>query len=522
VAEAGDAAAGGPGLKSPAALLALLLLATYAYFLPAPAWNESSRFALVRSLVERQRVDIDPFHIATQDKAFRAGHYYSDKAPGAAFLAVPAYAAYYAWLRLSDKPPPQAVPESVLKGGKGGDASQERVFLNDSYRRAVYLCNLATNGLAGAALGALFFLVLAASGMRAGVALAGACALSAGTSWFAYSTLFFGHVLAGAFLFAAFVVIGPFFEARPDQPWRPRRLLGAGALLGLAVLCELPAVLGVATLGVYALTRARRGQRIQAGGWLALGMAPPILLLAAYQLAAFGNPFSSGYGHLHDPTFAEGMSRGLLGVSWPRPAALWGMLMGRTRGLLYLSPVLALGFYGLGRALWAGWSRPEAALSATVVASFLLMSAGYYMWWGGAALGPRHVVPALPFLALGLPWAIRARQADRVGRGGVLVLGILLVISVINQVGAVTVSPLVPFGPDVLVDHVYGHLRQGEVAILPGSANGGMLLGLRGSASLLPLLLLWLLGLGAIRSFWGAPAADRHGREPADAPDARG
>jgi hypothetical protein len=156
------------------------------------------------------------------------------------------------------------------------------------------------------------------------------------------------------------------------------------------------------------------------------------------------------------------------------------------------------------------------------VASFLLMSAGYYMWWGGAALGPRHVIPALPFLALGIPWAVRARDGEGVTRAGVLVLGVLLVISLLNQLGAVAVSPLVPFGPDVLVDHVYGHLRRGEVAILSGSANGGMLLGLRGPVSLLPLVLLWLLGLGAIRSFWGAPAPDPRGKEPADAPGGRG
>jgi hypothetical protein len=519
VAEAATRPEAALGLKSPAALLGLLLLATYAYFLPAPAWNESSRFALVRSLVERQRLDIDPFHITTQDKAFRAGHYYSDKAPGAAFLAVPAYAAYYGWLRLSGAPLPQAVPESVLRGGAPPrDPDQEQVFLNDTYRRAVYLCNLSTNGLAGAALGVLFFVTLAAGGLRPGLALTCTAALAAGTSWFAYSTLFFGHVLAGAFLFGAFVVLGPWFEAPHRARGPARRLLGAGGLLGLAVLCELPAALGVAALGVYALARRPRGQRGHAAGMLALGMGPPILLLAAYQLAAFGSPFSSGYSHLHDPTFAEGMSRGILGVSWPRPGALWGMLVGRSRGLLYLSPVLALGFFGLGRALWTGRARREAALAAVVVASFLLMSAGYYMWWGGAALGPRHVVTALPFLALGIPWAFGASPGDRLARGGVLVLAGLLAISMINQVGAVAVSPLVPFGPDVLVDHVYGHLRRGEVAILAGSANGGLLLGLPGAASLFPLLLLWLLGLGAIRSFWSPAADELQDNESPDGP----
>ncbi len=498
-----EPAARPPGLKSQAALLALLLFSTYAYFLPAPAWNESSRFDLVRSLVERQRLDIDPYHRNTEDKAFRLGHYYSDKAPGAALLAVPAYAAYYGWLRMTGAPLPQAVPESVLRGRPGGrpEVAGERMFLNATFRRAVYLCNLSTNVLAGTALGVLFFLALARAAVPLGWALVQTAALALGTPVFAYSTMFFGHVLAGTALFGAFLLLSPLFQEAGQETWGARRLAGAGALLGLAVLCELPAGLGLAALGVYAIGRLPQGQRVRGVGWIALGLAPPLILLAGYQLAAFGSPLSTGYGHLSNPRFAEGMGQGVLGVSWPRPGALVGMLLGRSRGLLYLSPVLLLGFVGLGRALAARKTRAEAALAVAVVVSFLLMSAGYYMWWGGAALGPRHVVPALGFLALGLLWV--GSPGDRAWLRGALggLLVVLGAVSVINQIGAVAVTPLVPFGDDVLVDHVYENLLAGKVAILPGSLNGGMLLGLRGPTSLLPLLLLWLLGLGALRSF---------------------
>ena len=37
-----------------------------------------------------------------------------------------------------------------------------------------------------------------------------------------------------------------------------------------------------------------------------------------------------------------------------------------------------------------------------VIGFYLALNSGYYMWDGGAALGPRHCVPMLPFLALGL------------------------------------------------------------------------------------------------------------------------
>jgi hypothetical protein len=70
---------------------------TFAYFQPAATWNPVSRFELTRSLVERGKLDIDTFADSTGDRAFVAGHWYSDKAPLPGLLAVPAYAVVYAW-----------------------------------------------------------------------------------------------------------------------------------------------------------------------------------------------------------------------------------------------------------------------------------------------------------------------------------------------------------------------------------------------------------------------------------------
>jgi len=255
-------------------------------------------------------------------------------------------------------------------------------------------------------------------------------------------------------------------------------------------LTELPAVLGAAVLAVYAANRAGRGGRLRALALLAAGALPPLVVLGAYHTAAFGHPLRTGYAYVVYPTFAAGMASGWLGISWPRPAALFGMLLGRSRGLLYLSPVLALGFGGLVRGVKQGLS--SAAVALAVVSALMLLNASYYMWWGGAALGPRHLVPTLPFLAMGLPLAF---QRERLWWG---VAGPLLLISVVNQLVAVAVSTLVPFGPDVLFEHAYPHLLAGRVAILPGASNLGMILGLRGWASLLPLVALWLFGLLAM------------------------
>src|SRR5690242_442746 len=61
---------------------------SYAYFYQAGGWNQNSRFALVRAIVERHTLRIDDYAAHTGDRALWEGHFYSDKAPGASLVAV--------------------------------------------------------------------------------------------------------------------------------------------------------------------------------------------------------------------------------------------------------------------------------------------------------------------------------------------------------------------------------------------------------------------------------------------------
>ena len=66
-----------------------MIFFSYAYFYGGAGWNQNSRFDLVRAIVEQGTLRIDAYDENTGDKAFANGHYYSDKAPGLALLAVP-------------------------------------------------------------------------------------------------------------------------------------------------------------------------------------------------------------------------------------------------------------------------------------------------------------------------------------------------------------------------------------------------------------------------------------------------
>jgi len=74
---------------------------------------------------------------------------------------------------------------------------------------------------------------------------------------------------------------------------------------------------------------------------------------------------------------------------------------------LPISPVLVAAAWGL--ALLARTHRREALVCAAVTFFFLVVEFGYFLPYGGTSPGPRFLIPALPFLSLGLPLAFRWR-----------------------------------------------------------------------------------------------------------------
>ncbi|OLD54938.1 MAG: hypothetical protein AUI64_04210 [Acidobacteria bacterium 13_1_40CM_2_64_6] len=169
--------------------LFLLLFASYAYFYQAGGWNQNSRFNLVRAITNDRSLQVDPYHRSTGDQALFDGHYYSDKAPGLSFAALPIV----------------AIARVVLHA-RGGDA--------ESYEGIALLSWLATVFTAGlfTALAAvtLFNLCLELDATPSG-ALFAALTFGLATPMWPLATLFIGHAFSAAclvFAFAAATRIG--------------------------------------------------------------------------------------------------------------------------------------------------------------------------------------------------------------------------------------------------------------------------------------------------------------------------
>ena len=457
-----------------------LLWCTYAYFIPSPSWNPNSRFDLTLALVEQGVVHIDAYHDNTFDKAYYEGHHYSDKAPGVALLAVPAYAAFQAlWTAAGGASPVVRVVgrDGVLGAHLAKGDGSDDVLLSPSFRWGQYVASIFTCGLAGACLGVMLMVTAAGHGRSVQDATAIAMSLALGTLVFPYSTSLYGHVPAAALAFCGFFLLRA--KSRPHVA----TAFASGLAAAMAAACEWPAALLTAFIGVYTLTRFRRSKVCVA--WAA-GAVVPTMLVLAYNKVAFGSVFRLGYTHLESPEFSAGMASGFMGIAVPSPSRFVAVLFGRARGLVYTAPILLV-------ATW-GFFRPKSALRNTFLlsifatVSFLLLCAGYFMWWGGAAMGPRHVISALPFWCLALVW-VWPSAASPTWTGHAVFL--CLALSVINMTLGTAVGLEAPMTSDVLFRYVYPLAVRGQFPYAPGASNIGRLLGLPGALSLLPLMLLW-------------------------------
>jgi hypothetical protein len=462
-------------VRRPETALFALVFGAYAYFYQAGGWNQNSRFDLTRSVVERGTSQIDAYHRNTGDKARRGDHYYCDKAPAVSWLGVPPYAALYA---------AAGSPETL----------SPRLLATGAYLAAVFGVGLPS----AFAVVMLFSLALRLGASRAlGAALALAYGL--GTLAFPYSTLLYGHQLIAALHLIAFALVASL--GRAEAPPCSVRLFLVGLLLGTSVVAEYPAALTVLVLCAYAAVVIRPWPKLL---WIVAGGALPALALALYHATAFGSPLALPYAFSTQKYRHGGF---FMGLGVPRLSIVYRILFPEYRGLFFSAPWLLVGVPGLVLLVRHKAMRAEGVVCAAVVLLFLWLNASLVIddidWIGGWTLGPRYLIPMLPFLALGTLGVARAltpypRTSALLGAGAALAVAL----SIFLMLAGTAVKPEVPvqvkrpFRAYLLPAFYAGNLSLNPQSINdagfrpgdpPQAWNLGQLAGLRGKASLLPL-----------------------------------
>lgn len=481
-------ALGQPRLRA----IAMAIAITYAYFVGRPAWNQNSRFALTRALVETHSPIIDADHATTGDKSKRGEHFYSDKAPGLSALATVPYAVFYLVRRLGggELPAVEVVPldpiDLAAERAPPPDrmAPGDRLRYNRAWRIAAYLCRVVVVvPIAMLGLAALFLLAFALA--RAGprprraASIASWVALSYGlaTPAFAYATGFYGHRPAADLLLIAGALI--FFA-----PAKANTSTWAGVALGLAVCIEYTAAPVVLLMVGWAWARAGSRAVLR----MALTGAPFALALALYHQWAFGGPLKTGYDFVYLEHFAAGM-RVRYGIHAPEPKAAFELLFGSYRGAFALAPVLILAAWGAVSLGLRGRGEPEQGLRGLCVVGlavftyYWLLNAGYYMWDGGASAGPRHMLPGIAWLCLGLvPAYERFAKATAV----------LAVYSALQALLTTYAGPEAPTWSHPIWGYAFFEFASFAPPASSAATNLGRFLGLPGPLSLIPLLLVWV------------------------------
>lgn len=357
-----------------------------AAFMATPSRPQSfdtygSRYLAV-SLAERGDFDLDewPEQLEVVKPAYwvhrHEGHLYNAYPPGAALFAAPLWPLF----RLAGFHAKAAPVYALAKTAAALAVALAAAVLHAALRR---------HGLARAAAPVAFAFALASGNL----------ALASQDLW--------QH--GPAELGLAIAVWALAERGQRDAAW-----LGFG--LGFAALMR-PMLLSVA--GVTAtvwLVRHRDRRSLTA---LALGMAPPLLVAAACNLAVFG-------------TLVGGYSRELRGSIWQgNPlAALAGNAFSPSRGVLVFSPWLVALFPGVVVAL-----RRAPALAATLlvpVAVFFAIVGMRVEWWAGHGYGPRYPLDVLPYLTFVAALAVEAALAAA-PRAGPAVLAPLVAWGVLAQ-----------------------------------------------------------------------------------------
>lgn len=468
-------------------LIVALVFGSVASFNQSGQDNENSHFCQLGSLLWRGQLWIGECAYRTADVIEVAGKVYPNKPPGENILAFPIWAAF----------------QFVLK----------HLVSNEGVRNewTAYLTTICTTGIAAVVIALSLFSVLRAMeySLRAATWLALGGVL--GTILFPFSTLFFSHTLTTAVGFAAFTLL--FRNGRAVERSERQHALTAffaGLLLGFVPSIDYPAAICSGIVGCYGLTRLRTNR---ARLMLVLGGLVGVAPLLIYNWFVFHNPLFVTYAAYatdaeHNNFFPE-HRKGILGFSLPRPDLLYAITFGSQRGLLYINPWLTLGFLGAAILIARARSLPfraERFVAFLICGAFLAMNASYgesiSFWGGGASTGPRHCIPAIPFLVLLVAisverWGWLQRLTWLVGwcSAGAM----LLATAVEPRVGYEFTDPLRQLfwrnfllGRFALYHH--GVFTNATLFGIVGAWNLGSLLRLPGYFQLVPILTGWSIG----------------------------
>ncbi len=331
-------------------------------FVPPMSINDGCHFALLRAMVERHTFCIDDYAQYTNyfDVAVVDGHYFADRPPGTALIAVPLYAAGRALLGV--------------------------VEATDRFDPGFYAVSLSS--LAGAVSAGILWQILMSLAARRGAAILTVIAFAWGSLNWTYAGVFYSHAIVILLTLALLLVLLKYL--RCARAWH---LPVMGCITGLCVITDYQMVLLV-PLTALLLTLRRDTtpvSRIRGIAAWAAGGLPVLLFFLYYNWSCFGSPFALSY-NFHLATLP--VTGAATAYRVPLLEGLWSILTHREWGLLLWLPVFIPAVLGTRSLLRA--NRVFASFALTFAVLLVLLTSKLQFFWGGATHDLRYLAALFP------------------------------------------------------------------------------------------------------------------------------
>lgn len=461
--------------------LFICCLFAYAYFFQGTGWNQNAHFDTVRAIVERGDFDITDYAANTGDVSRLGERVFSNKPPGLPLLGAPTY-----WLATNVERP------------CGVNINSPNIVIAN-----MHLTTIAVSAMPGALIILAIYQLFRRESVPPARAVMLAIALAFGSLIWPYSGVMMSHMIVTASLVWAWL-----FVSDRSVPLTRRDVLAAGLLVATAGMSDYFAAPLAGLFFAYLVIR-RAGLRD-----LAIFCIGPVVVGIAVSLMnyrSFGHVLTTTYSFEDSYFKRPGMLFGQFHL--PEFERLYWISYHRMRGLFVCCPMFIVPVFSV-----LAW-RPrlritvEQIVPLMIVAYFVMFILTFLGWTGGWGVGPRYLIPGLPFL-----WLYARRGYGRFRAISLIVIA-LSILTMLTITSVQVLYPANDSGPPTHWDPVsfaWLAFARGQLAKSPSSYNLGMLVGLTGLASLIPLVIgvglclamIWRY-LSAARASESAAAAQR-------------
>jgi len=432
----------------------LIFWIIFSVFATSDRWNDNASLDLTMAIVDEHRFEIDSYANNTGDRTYYNGHYYSDKVPGTALLAVPLYQVY-----------------KIFVGKIPYYSSLDEDNPSWKYHLFLFLAISLISAVCGALTVVLVYKIsryFTSNNLHRNLVV---IVLGLGTLLPHAGRQFNSHAISTFFIFLCFYLIFKFKKKNEDN------FFIAGLIGGLAALTAYRTIIILIFCFIFILTFKKYKLALK----FVLGFLIPFSILLLYSYSVYGNVFETNWQHpqgscitndfiikhapkdyllnafLHKDTnlcddipshdlreycifrlksFYENdinycnkisslkfKTKCYVRYVFPTPYSFISklisffqkkysvinflrLLFGPFRGLIFYFPIMLLAFIGLFY-MYKNDYKKETIVILTSFLTYMLLNSVSYTWWVGSSFGQRHFTDLTPFFMMPILFSFR-------------------------------------------------------------------------------------------------------------------